>query len=390
MGLFRTPLHGGRGWKVVALPLLAVTLPLAPLHAQELTLTLKRDASASALAPCESVALPEPGLVTESDREEAARLASSATQASIVGDHGGARDLLLRAVRLDPESGDVAYLLGRSYEELANTGAAMREYCRYLALDPEAPDAADVGARLARLVTPEATQLTPEAERAFRNGLAQYDLGRLAQAAQAFTAVLQVAPDYAPAYFNRGALYTQLDRADVAAENLSRYLELAPDAPDRDQVTAALAVLRNPARSTSRRTALVSSLVLPGTGQLYSGRRWRGLAFLSAAATSILVGELSDKVNIECRVPPTNGTCAADDIVSETSEKPYRTAGYLTAAAVAIYSAVDAYRGTSPSGGGSGAGITLSAGAEHPSIGLPQVGLRFDGAVSVTLLGLRF
>ncbi len=377
---------------VVRLVVLAAAVALAtPVGSAAQTLTLKRDLADRSAGPCSATLIGEAGLVTESDRAEAARLASSATQAAIVGDHGGARDLLLRATRLDPESGDVAYLLGRAYEELGSGASAIREYCRYLTLTPDAPDGPDVEARIATLDPDSKPALSQEAELQFRRGVAAFDLGQYATAQQAFAAVIAVEPLFGPAYFNRAVSLAASGQADASIRDLERYVELEEDPEDANQVAAAVRTLRNPPKRYSPGGAMLGSLVLPGTGQLYTGRSLAGFGFMAVAVGAVVFGELSEKVQIECRVPPTAGVCQPSNIVSETREKPFRAAAYGTAAAVALYAAIDAYRGAGRRNASAGAGLTVALGSDRsPSFVVPQIGLNRRGQVTLRLLRLSF
>lgn len=83
-------------------------------------------------------------------RSAAARLISEANQAAILGDDHAALDLFRRAAALDPTDASVAYRIGRLHEELGEPREAAAEYCRYLALAPTSPEAAEVAAFVAR------------------------------------------------------------------------------------------------------------------------------------------------------------------------------------------------------------------------------------------------
>jgi hypothetical protein len=87
---------------------------------------------------------------SDEQRRSARTLVSRAQQAVIVDDHTSARDLYERAVVLDPTDATTAYALARTYESLRDP-RAVNEYCRFLALAPNAPEAADVRQRLTSL-----------------------------------------------------------------------------------------------------------------------------------------------------------------------------------------------------------------------------------------------
>jgi hypothetical protein len=88
--------------------------------------------------------------VSDSARSAARALADRAQAASIVGDNAAAAALYQQAAELDPADPGIAYALGRGYEAAGDT-RAMTEYCRFLALSPNAPEAPDVRQRIAEL-----------------------------------------------------------------------------------------------------------------------------------------------------------------------------------------------------------------------------------------------
>ncbi len=353
-------------------------------------LSLKRELP-SATVTCTPDSNPEVGVVTEEERREAARLSSAAMQAAIVGDHRGARDLLLRASRLDPSAADVYYLLGRSSEELGDTAAAIRQYCRYLALEESGADAGDVQGRLAALGASDEPELPDEASRQFRMGVVNFDLDRFVTAEQAFARVVEVAPEFPLGHYNLGITRVAAGRNEEAAASLARYLELVPDAEDGEVLASAVETLRDPPKLYNPGAAMATSLLLPGVGQLYSGRPVAGLFFLSAVAGSVAFGYLAEDVRIECRVPPVGGVCPPNDVVSEERERPYLTAALGAAGALALIAAIDAYRGASGRNRAAGTGVTVAVlDGLNGRLGLPALALNRRGAVSVGLLRLEF
>lgn len=85
-------------------------------------------------------------------RQQARDLAQRGQRAAILGDRVAARDQLRLAARLDPADPDLAYQLARAEEGAGNRTEAATEYCRFLALAPDAPDAAEARARVADLL----------------------------------------------------------------------------------------------------------------------------------------------------------------------------------------------------------------------------------------------
>jgi hypothetical protein len=96
-------------------------------------------------------------------------------------------------------------------------------------------------------------------------------------------------------------------------------------------------------RSYNSGQALAMGLVVPGLGQVYSGRHVLGLLSLAAAGGAVAAGVLTEHVKIDCRIQPVNGTCPAPDILGQRTERPYLTAGLAGAAAVTLAGALDAF-----------------------------------------------
>jgi len=75
-------------------------------------------------------------------------------------------------------------------------------------------------------------------------GLAHARLGDMAAAAEAFDRVTQADPRFAYGYYNGGLAYDRLNRADLAITRLEMFVRLAPDAPERPEVTSILQTVR--------------------------------------------------------------------------------------------------------------------------------------------------
>ncbi|MEZ4417616.1 MAG: tetratricopeptide repeat protein [Gemmatimonadota bacterium] len=318
---------------------LAVTAPLA---AQQLP--IKTAVPERTIGICPAIEAPDPGLVTEADRQEAARLTTSATQAAIIGDHQQARSLLRRAARLDPLDPDVAYLLARASDEVSDRQGALEEYCRYLSLAPESAESAEVQARVAELAPDPAAAYSEDAIRQFRLGVNSFQFGRAQGAEVAFTAAIEAAPEWPEAYYNRGLVYAQLGQTALATSNLERYLALAPEAEDAAAVRAALERLANPVARFSPGTALAAG-VFPGGGHFYTGRPLIGAVVLGAVGGLVAFGVLSDDIVIECRSIPVNNVCPPGDIADQTSTRPYLAPALGVAGALTVITAIEAYRG---------------------------------------------
>jgi tetratricopeptide (TPR) repeat protein len=136
------------------------------------------------------------------------------------------------------------------------------------------------------------------------------------------------------------------------------------------------------ARRYSPGQAMVLGLVVPGMGEVYTGRPLRGLLVLGAAAGAAATGLLVERVAIDCLVVPVDNFCPPDQIANERIERPYRTLGLGAAAAITVLGAIDAYFGArsqnARAAGASGARL------EVPSLHLGMTDVRLE------LLRLRF
>ncbi len=313
---------------------------------QRSVLMLKRGALTPPVGGCPALpALPDPSEVSDEARARAASLAGSARQSAIIGDEAGAHSLLEQAFLLDPLEGSVAYLLARSFEQQGNEERALIQYCEYLRIEKDAPDAESVRARVAELAPPPESPIPEPALTSYRNGLAQYELGRFDQAVAAFTQAVRSDPDFGEAYYNRGVAYAAQEQHMQAAQSLERYLEVTPQAEDSANVVRWVNVLRTPMARYSPRAALTAGLIVPGGGHFYTRRPTLGLAFLAGAVGAVAYGYYSEEIEILCNVTPTNGECPPNEVHSEVRNRPYLNASLAVAGAIAVFAAVDAYRG---------------------------------------------
>jgi hypothetical protein len=90
--------------------------------------------------------------------------------------------------------------------------------------------------------------------------------------------------------------------------------------------------------------AAFKSLFIPGLGQMTTDRTGSGIAFLGGAATALSIGILKQTKEVACGAR-VSGECPADFVISESVERPYLATGLVVAAAFAVGSAIDAYRG---------------------------------------------
>jgi tetratricopeptide (TPR) repeat protein len=260
--------------------LTAASLPAAvlPMMLAAQTLPLKRTPPAPTAAGCP--VFPQPVNPVREQTEEANRLSSLARESSLEGDHKSARDLFSQAAQLNAADPNLAYRLGRESEELGDTTAAVREYCRYLSLSPTAGEAPGVRERLTKLLAPSVAQQGTGLVAQFESGVKAYDGGEWRAAEEAFTGVVHGAAGYAPAFFDRALARARMHHQADAIRDFNEYLRLAPSADDRDAVRARIDGLRHEVPSAG--TAFAIGL-LPGGGQYYTGQIPLGI-FVTAAA----------------------------------------------------------------------------------------------------------
>src|SRR5687768_6594812 len=324
--------------------IVAALLGLIPpaLSAQELR--LKREPPRVAWPGCPAIA--KPAAVPSAQRQEAERLATSATEASILGDNTAALDLLVRAAARDPSSERIAYRLARTLEVLERRADAVAEYCRYLALAPAASDAPEARGRIAALTDAGGFAVPAAAADAFATAIAHYDAGRLTDADAALTTALAVAPEWSDALYDRGVVRLALNLDDAAADDLRRYLELNPGSRDFGDVLRALRATRNaPAAPYNPTTALATGLLVPGLGHFTTGRPVRGLVFLGGAAGAVTAGMLLQRTHVDCLAPPVLGECPDAFVRSRSTERPYLIPAIGAAAVLGVLGALDAFRG---------------------------------------------
>ncbi|HYW32554.1 MAG TPA: tetratricopeptide repeat protein [Gemmatimonas sp.] len=290
-------------------------------------------------APGCGAARPGQTTVARRNNVEAQRLATTGQEALLVGDQAAARDAFARAAALNPGDERVAYDLARAHEELADASSAIREYCRYLTLTPGGSEAADVRGRLSRLVPRAEQQRAEDVAVAFRLGLALFDDGRFDAASRAFGDVVKNEPTAPEAFFNRGLAQAAAGRRSLALTDLEQYRAAAPTIDDRVQVGRAIEVLRRPVFNPS--VALARSL-LPGFGQLYTGRPVRGL--LLFVATGAAAGMSFTKQTSEREIAYVDPNGVPAPYTERSTKRPYFVPAISAAAGVAVLGMIDAIR----------------------------------------------
>lgn len=321
------------GAALLSASLLASALLASDVAAQ--SLRPKRTLTVSVAPGCEAAATRPTS--ARRDNAEARRLAAAGQEAALVGDQTAARDAFAKAADLNPTDDRIAYDLGRANEELVDTSGAINEYCRYLTLSPAGREAGDVRARLQRLVPRNAAQNAQDLLQKFRLGLFLYDSARYDASERAFDDVVQRAPLAAEGYFNRGLMRAAIGSRAEALKDFESYLAAVPTAEDRADVTRTIAVLRRPVYGSG--SALIRS-VIPGFGQVYTGRPVRGVLVLGGAAAAAVMATLQTTTTETVPYTDPNGQPAP--YTQEYTERKYLVPGIAAAAGLTVIAAIEA------------------------------------------------
>ncbi|MEP6780222.1 MAG: tetratricopeptide repeat protein [Gemmatimonadaceae bacterium] len=335
-------------------------------NASAQSLRPKRSLTVGVAPGCESA--PTRNLNGPRDNAEARRLAAAGQEAALIGDQTAARDAFAKAAALNPGDDRIAYDLGRANEELADSLSAVGEYCRYLTLSPAGREAADVRARLLRLVPKGAAQSAQELLSTFRLGLFLYDSAKYDAAERAFDDVVHKAPSASEGYFNRGLMRAAIGRRAESLKDFEAYLAAVPAAEDRVDVTRTIATLRRPVYGEG--TAFARGIV-PGFGQFYTGRPVLGVVVLAGVVASAGLGiyqKTSEKTI--AYVDPNN---VPAPYTQQFTERPYLLPGIAAAVGLTLGAALEAVFYAKRSGRGADvlqSGRTSSTGTPLREYGL--------------------
>jgi tetratricopeptide (TPR) repeat protein len=331
--------------RVARATVLILALPLCALLAQgQARPALKRGLPVVAARPtCTAASAVRP--VTAEQRRMARALAQRAQQSAILGDRAAARDQLRQAATLDPASSELAYQLARAQEAVNATTEATAEYCRFLSLAPNAPESTEVRDRLAALTRSNQPTVPERVLAPFRTGVTAYEAGRYAQAVTAFGSAIALQPDWAEAYYDRALANAARGQRQLAIVDLQQYLRLRPEAEDRAAVISRISALRG-ASTLSPSAALGLGLVIPGAGQMYTGRPVLGVVTLAAAGGSIYyavkTGPVTKQFVVNPKDPFGNPLPPYTDTRTEVG-RPHLVSGLAVAGGIAAAAAIEAF-----------------------------------------------
>lgn len=298
---------------------------------QPVRLPVKTGLAASGVSGCATFPPPAQVRATSPTADAESRLLiDQAQDAALQGNHEVARDAFAKAATLVPGNARVAYYLGRELESLDDNSAAVREYCRYLALSPNAPDGDEVRGRIVRLTPATELARVDEARANFRSGVALLQRRQYLAADSAFAAVARQVPAAPEPYYNRALSSAARGDRSEAMQHFERYLELSPQAPDLVQVRGSMS--RLPDRVYGPGQALGSGLLFPGMGQMSTGRPVLGVLALGAVAGAVVMALTSKDEVVTERFTDPFGNAYTDSLTRTT--RPLAIAGLATAGAI--------------------------------------------------------
>ena len=287
-----------------------------------------------------------PRAPTAEQRRSARALAQRGQEAAILGDAATALSQLRQATALDPSDPDLAYQLARAYESAGAAADAGKEYCRFLALAPSAPEANDARERAQTLTPQRPDPAFVAASSAFRLGLDAYQRGQYVEAETHFTTAIENHSTWAEAYYDRAVVREATGDRFGAVDDFNHYLQLRPESPDRMTVVARMETLRQPVLSPGQ--ALSLGLVIPGGGQFYAHRPVRGVLSL-VGVTGAIAAALYQKTNVttvDTTFSGPFGTTYPGTVKHSQKERPYLVPGVLSATGILFLSALDAFKYT--------------------------------------------
>jgi tetratricopeptide (TPR) repeat protein len=194
----------------------------------------------------------------------------------------------------------------------------------------------------------------------------------------------------------------ELDRPKEALAAYCRYLALAPDAPEADEVRERTRVLGSaseiaqPAATTpsaqfDAQAVLVSGLLVPGLGHFRTGRPGMGVLVLGVASGALATGVFKTRPHTYCLEPPVSGECPPNQIDSQQETRPYLWPAVAVAVGTSVLGAIDAYRGANARNARSGGASRVRPDGQPrgASLALPGVNLGMHH-LQLDLVRVRF
>jgi len=161
----------------------------------------------------------------------------------------------------------------------------VQAYCRFLALAPTASDVDDERGRVVRRTPADDIARLDRAQVLFRSGVVLLQRGAYDAADSIFVGATQLVPNAPAALYNRGLARAARGTRNVAVADFRRYIALTPGGSDHAASEMAIGAL--PRRVYDPANALAMGLLVPGLGQLRTGRPLLGIASLGAMSGTI-------------------------------------------------------------------------------------------------------
>ncbi len=363
-------------WPLTLAGLLAILVPSA-VDAQNLPLKLPPAASTRITTCPVDIAEAAAPVVAPAVIDS---LVDAGVMAGLRGDHEEARLLFRQVTFLDPSNPIVPYRLAVTLEALGDMEGAVAEYCRYVALNPLADDVTNAERRV-QLLSERANAEEAAWRELANSGVTAYRAGLFGAAADVFDDLVGVNEREPLAWYNRGVSRIAAGDVEAGMADLDRYLALAPDAADRifvrtyldnlamsrraeesvamavgaDTMMVTGAIAADPPVDTPITSAaapdvrlppapgsvLLRGLLIPGLGQLTTGRPAFGILVLGATAGAAAYG-LLEEVALEPRIfTDPFGNRYEDEV--EVVTRPNQTLGLAVAGGVALIGALEGY-----------------------------------------------
>jgi tetratricopeptide (TPR) repeat protein len=304
------------------------------------SLVPKRTLAGAAPQGCAAIVIPASTSSAPADDPETRRLISAGQEASLLGEHAAARDAFAQAAKRSPQNAVVAYYLGREHEFLSSSTDAVKEYCRYLHLSPAARDAVadEVRGRIVRLVPASQLAQVDEARANFSSGVALLERRQYIAADSMFGSIATKLPNTPEIYFNRALSRAARGERALATQDFQKYLDLSPNPTDRTAINAAVARMQD--RVFGSGQAFGSGLLLPGMGQMSTGRPFLGVAVLGVVVGSMIWGMAEEQGFEVSTFQDPFGNPYVDSLPRTT--RPNLTIAAVAASALWVGSAVEA------------------------------------------------
>jgi len=260
---------------------------------------------------------------------ETRRLIDAGQEAALQGEHAAARDAFVSAAQRSPNNAQLAYYLGVEHEALGNPTEAVKEYCRYLQLSPNARDADNIQGRIVRLTPQSELARMDDARARFRSGVALLERRQYIAADSMFGSITQQFPNAPELYYNRALARAARGERALATEDFDHYLELGGTPAERTLIRNAMTRLQD--RVFSSGQAFGSGLAFPGMGQMSTGRPVIGVLVMGMV-TGAAVWGLTEVEGFEVRTYQDPFGNAYVDSLSTTTQPNFGVA----AAAVGV------------------------------------------------------